>query len=51
MLSEYQDEAYAMYDNMEVSGAEVRNVIERAVAKQDVVCIRVFTKAGETTDM
>lgn len=45
MLSEYQDESYAMYGGMEVSGAEVKNVIENAMAKDDVVCIRVYTKA------
>ena len=44
-LAEYQDESYAMYAGMEVSGAEVRDVIDRVIAKGDAVCVRVFTKA------
>ena len=46
MLSEYQDETYAMYDNMEVTGAEVVNVIETSHSKGDYVCVQVKTKAG-----
>lgn len=46
VLSEYQDEVYAMYNNMEISGAEVRSVIDRACSKEDYVSIRVKTKAG-----
>lgn len=49
MLSEYQDDTYAMYAGMEVSGAEVRNVIERACTKNDFVCVQVTTKAGSVT--
>lgn len=49
-LAEYQDESYAMYAGMEVSGAEVRSVIERACAKGDFVSVRVETKAGSKTN-
>lgn len=45
-LAEYQDEEYAIYGGMEVSGAEVRSLIERACAKGDYVSVRVKTKAG-----
>lgn len=46
MLAEHQDEAYAMYDGMEVTGAEVRSVISNACTKGDYVAISVKTKAG-----
>ena len=44
-ISDYQDETYAMYAGMEVSGAEVRAVIEKVIEKEEELCVRVFTKA------
>jgi len=48
-LSDYQDETYAIYAGMEVSGAEVRSTIEKVCAKGDFVAVQVKTKAGTTT--
>jgi len=44
-LSDYQDESYAIYAGMEVSGAEVCSVIEKMIEKDEKFCVRVFTKA------
>ena len=49
-ISDYQDETYAMYAGMEVSGAEVRAVIEKACTKGDYVAVHVETKAGSKVD-
>lgn len=45
-IADYQDENYSMYENMEVSGAEVMDLVERANMRGDVLCIRVFTKVS-----
>lgn len=47
MLEEYQDLGKAMYDSLEVSGAEVGNLITRVVTQKEYVAIRVKTKASE----
>ncbi|MBQ9120211.1 MAG: hypothetical protein IJY09_09210 [Lachnospiraceae bacterium] len=47
MLEEYQDLGLAMYDGLEVSGAEVGSLITKSVLQKEYVSVRVKTKASD----
>lgn len=42
-IAENQCDGYLIYDNIRVSGNEVKAVINKAADKQDYLCIRVIT--------
>lgn len=47
MMEEYQELDRAMYDSLEVSGNEVRLLIERLIGQEEYTAIRVKTKATD----